>query len=194
MAAAPPNDVRPYIVRTYDRWIILVLVLVAGWLLFRPVFAYTVFYRGLSFERMLQLGAAEHYYRKSIGVDPHIPESWLALGQLDMMRMHSRPDAYAGALDTLSRGADANPRSGVLPFFLCRTYYEAGHDYAKALAACKRSVANDPSLHFAWDYAGWASLQLGDRSNAVNYWRESLKHAHNPSVEAALKKYSPNAR
>ena len=47
------EDVRPYIIRTYDRWIILVLVLVCGYLLFRPVIAFSAYYRGLSFERML---------------------------------------------------------------------------------------------------------------------------------------------
>ncbi len=182
---------RPYIVKTYDRWIILGIVLVAGWFLFRPIFAFSVYYRGVSFEHMLAVDTAEHYYRKSIGVYPHIPDAWLALGQIFMMRMRSSPDAYAGAIDTFTRGMDANPRDGALPFFLCRTYYEGRHDYQHALDACKRSVAADPSIHFAWDYAGWASFHLGDRSHAAFYWRESLKHAHNAAVEAALKKYAP---
>ena len=32
------EDVRPYVVRTYDRWIILVVVITVGWFLFRPIF------------------------------------------------------------------------------------------------------------------------------------------------------------
>ena len=69
-------DERPYIIRTYDRWIILIIVLIAGWLLFRPLMAYTVFYRGLSFERMFRLTDAEYYYRKATKVDPKVPQGW----------------------------------------------------------------------------------------------------------------------
>ena len=54
------KDVRPYVVRTYDRWIILVLVVVVGWLLFRSVFAVVTAYRGVTFEAALIPDTAEH--------------------------------------------------------------------------------------------------------------------------------------
>ena len=38
-----PAEVRPYIILTYDRWIILAIVLVGGWLLFRPIFSFAVY-------------------------------------------------------------------------------------------------------------------------------------------------------
>ena len=136
-------DVRPYIIKTYDRWIILVLVLVAGWLLFRPLFAFSVYYRGVSFEHMLRLRVAEHYYRKAISVDPKIPEGWLGLGELQMMRARSEPADYANTIDTFTRGLAFNPKSGVLAFSLCRAYYEIGKDYPHALAACQRGFQND---------------------------------------------------
>src|SRR5579864_5978877 len=75
----------PYIVRTYDRWIILVIVLVAGWFMFRPIFAYTTYYRGLSFERMLRFDVALHYYRKSQAIYHAIPAGWVGEGDLHYM-------------------------------------------------------------------------------------------------------------
>jgi tetratricopeptide (TPR) repeat protein len=188
---ATEKQAKPYIIRTYDRWIILALVLVASWLLFRPLFAYSVYYRGVSFERLLALHTAEHYYRKAISVDAHIPEPWEALGQLYLMRARGSKEALAGAIDTYSRGSENNPKNGQLPFGLCRAYFEAARDYQKALVWCKRSAKVDPSFHFAWDYAGWASFKVGDRAHAALYWRESLKRAHNPAVEEALRKYAP---
>src|SRR6202030_3512227 len=79
------GDIRPYVIRTYDRWIILVVVLVVGWFLFRPMFGYAVYYRGLSFERMLNLEVAESYYAKSTRVYPYLVEPWLALSVLQGM-------------------------------------------------------------------------------------------------------------
>lgn len=182
-------DVRPYIIKTYDRWIILVLVLVAGWLLFRPLFAFSVYYRGVSFEHMLRLRVAEHYYRKAISVDPKIPEGWLGLGELQMMRARSEPADYANTIDTFTRGLAFNPKSGVLAFSLCRAYYEIGKDYPHALAACQRGFQNDENNRFAWDYAAWASLHVGKRDQALEYWREALRRGHSPAA-AFIKRYS----
>jgi len=182
-------DVRPYIIRTYDRWIILVIVLVAGWFLFRPLFAFSVYYRGLSFEHMLAIPTAEHYYRKAISVDPRVPEGWLGLGTLQMMRGRSNASQYASAVDTLTRGLSYNPRSGDLAFMLCRGYYEIGKDYKNALDACQRAFENQPVNSFAWDYAGWAALHLGQRDQALQYWREALRRGHAPAA-GFIKRYS----
>src|SRR5215469_6715678 len=95
---AGADHVKPYIIKTYDRWIILVLVLVAGWFLFRPIFAFSVYYRGVSFEHMLAMNTAEHYYRKSIAVYPRIPEGWIGLGTLQMMRSKTNPGDYESAV------------------------------------------------------------------------------------------------
>jgi tetratricopeptide (TPR) repeat protein len=182
-------DVRPYIIKTYDRWIILALVLLAGWLLFRPLFAFSVYYRGVSFEHMLRLRVAEHYYRKAISVDPKIPEGWLGLGQLQMMHARSDPSEYANTIDTFTRGLSNNPKSGVLAFSLCRAYYEIGKDYPRALAACQLGFQNDDSNRFAWDYAAWASLHVGKREQALQYWHEALRRGHSPAA-AFIKRYS----
>jgi tetratricopeptide (TPR) repeat protein len=187
--AKPATDVRPYIVQTYDRWIILVIVLVVGWFLFRPIFAFSVYYRGLSFEHMLRMQTAEHYYRKAIGVDPRVPEGWLGLGSLQMMRARAYPDQYSAAVDTFTRGSGYSPRNGALPFMLCRTYYEVAKDYKNALSACQRAFANAPENSFAWDYAAWAALHLGQREQALQYWREALRRGHTPAADF-IKRYS----
>jgi tetratricopeptide (TPR) repeat protein len=186
----PRSDVRPYIIRTYDRWIILVLVLVGGWLLFRPMFGYAVYYRGLSFERMLMFHTAEHYYRKATNVDPRVPEGWIGLGQLYMMWSSADPGYYAAATQALQSGLAYNPRNARLAFDLCRVYYVVGHDYANALDACRTAIANDPDNPFAWDYAGWASHRLGKRELARYYWQETLKRLPGDNaVRAALKRF-----
>jgi len=178
-ATAPAAaDVRPYVIKTYDRWIILALVLVAGWFLFRPIFAFSVYYRGLSFEHMLAVRTAEHYYRKSISVYPRIPEGWLGLGTLQMMRGRGNPGDYESAIQTFKSGIAYNPKDGLLPWQLCRAYYEIGKDYSGALGACQAAVKNDPSNKFAWDYAAWASYHLGERDQALAYWREALRRGH----------------
>jgi tetratricopeptide (TPR) repeat protein len=185
----PAADVRPYIVKTYDRWIILVIVLVAGWFLFRPIFAFSVYYRGLSFEHMLALKTAEHYYRKAIGVDPRVPEGWLGLGTLQTMHARAQPDQYSAAIDTFTRGLDYSPHNGALAFMLCRTYYEVGRDYKGALGACRRAFANAPENAFAWDYAAWSALHVGQRDLALQYWREALRRGHWPAA-GLIKRYS----
>ncbi|MBV8171808.1 MAG: tetratricopeptide repeat protein [Candidatus Eremiobacteraeota bacterium] len=184
------QQVKPYIIKTYDRWIILVLVLVVGWLLFRPLFAFAVYYRGVSFEHMLALRPAEHYYRKSISVDRHIPEGWLGLGTLQAMRAPTSPADYKDAVETFTRGIENNQKSGALPWALCRVYYEVGKDYSDALNACQRAFANDPANMFAWDYAAWASLHLGHRDQALGYWREALQRGHTRAADF-VKQYSP---
>jgi tetratricopeptide (TPR) repeat protein len=187
------TDHRPYVIRTYDRWIILVLVLVCGWLLFRPLFAFSVYYRGVSFEHMLQLPTAEHYYRKSIAVDKKIPEGWYGLGTLQMMRSRQDRAEYQNAVDTFTHGLYFNPKSGALAFSLCRLYYEIGKDYPKALGACQQAFQNDPGNRFAWDYAAWASLNLGKREQALSYWREAARHGHTQARDF-IERYSTNGK
>ena len=186
-------DARPYIIKTLDRWIILVLVLVAGWLLFRPMFAFSVYYRGLSFEHMIRLQAAEHDYRKAIGVDPRIPEGWVGLGGMQMMRARSQPSEYATSVDTFTRGLSYNPKSGALAFSLCRLYYEVGKNYPMALGACQLAFQNDPGNRFAWDYAAWASLHVGKREQAISYWREAVRHGHTKARDF-IERYSTNSK
>src|SRR5579864_8663562 len=111
----------PYIIRTYDRWIILVIVLVAGWFLFRPIFAYTTYYRGVSFERLLQFQTALHYYRKSTRIYPRIPEGWNGQGELYLMWAPADKASYEKAIDVLNEGLNYNPAAAQLAFNLGRT-------------------------------------------------------------------------
>jgi tetratricopeptide (TPR) repeat protein len=186
------EDVRPYVIRTYDRWIILVIVLVVGYILFRPVFAFSAYYRGLSFERMLSIDTAKHYYQRSIDIDANVPEGWIALGELYMINGRASREAHDSAIATFTNGAAANPKNGLLPFLLCRTYYEQGHDFAHALAACQNSVKIDPTDKFAWDYAAWSTLQLGDAKQAIGYWKIVLSLDPNyTTARIAIKKYAP---
>ena len=168
-------DERPYIVKTYDRWIILVIVLVGGWFLFRPLFAFSVYYRGLSFEHLVALPIAEHYYRKAIGVDPRIPEGWAGLGEIQAMDARVDHARYGDALATYQKGLAYNPSSGVLAWDLCRAAYEIGKDYRLARNACELSTRNWPDNKFTWDYAGWANVRLGHKDRAIAFWREALK-------------------
>lgn len=185
---APPQigaeaDVRPYIVKTYDRWIILVIVLVGGWFLFRPLFAFSVYYRGLSFEHLPALQIAEHYYRKAIGVDARIPEGWAGLGELQTMDARVDHARYLDAIATYQKGLSYNPTSGVLAWDLCRTSYEIGKDYTLALNACELATRNWPANAFAWDYAGWANLRLGHKDKARAFWHEAVRHGHSRAQE-----------
>ena len=186
------EDVRPYVIRTYDRWIILVIVLVVGYILFRPMFAFSAYYRGLSFERMLSIETAKHYYQRAIDIDKNVPEGWIGLGELYMINGRASRENHDRAIATFSDGAAANPTSGFLPFLLCRTYYEQGHDFAHALAACQASVKNDPTNKFAWDYAAWSTLQLGNARQAIEYWKIALVLDPNyTTARLAIQKYGP---
>jgi tetratricopeptide (TPR) repeat protein len=188
------EDIRPYVIRTYDRWIILVIVLVVGYILFRPMFAFSAYYRGLSFERMLSFPTAEHYYQRAIDIDKNVPEGWVGLGELYMMSGPTKRSDHDLAVSTFTNGAAANPTNGLLPFLLCRTYYEQGHDFADALPACQTSIKNDPTNKFAWDYAAWSSLQLGNARQAIVYWRRALVIDPNyTSARIAIQKYGPRS-
>jgi len=172
--AQTPPDERPYIIRTYDRWIILVIVLVVGWFLFRPLFGFTVYYRGLSFERMFQITSAEHYYIKSTRVYPRLPQGWQGWGELVMMRAPSDESQRQLALTVLQKGISYNPNYGPLEFDLGRTYF-MGKQYPQAAVAFRRSAALMPDDLFSWDYAAWSSLRAGDVAKAIGYWYEVLR-------------------
>ncbi len=174
LAAAPVLDERPYVIRTYDRWIILVLVVVLGWFLFRPLFGFAVYYRGVSFERMFQLQSAQHYYIKSTRIYPKLPEGWQGWAELLMMRAPSDAVVRRQAVTVLQRGMSYNPHSGVLAFDLGRTYF-MGKEYAKATQAFVQSAQLMPNDMFSWDYAAWSSLHAGDVPNALKYWRQVLR-------------------
>lgn len=168
------EDIRPYVVRTYDRWIILVLVLVIGWFIFRPLIAFTVFYRGVSYERMLNLKTAEHYYSKSTRVYAKIPQGWQAWGELYLMRAPSDPVARQTAVALFSKGMVYNPRFAPLAFDLGRTYY-VGKDFPRALGAFETSARLAPNDMFSWDFAAWSSFHGGNVPLAIKYWHEVLK-------------------
>jgi tetratricopeptide (TPR) repeat protein len=169
------KDVRPYMVRTYDRWIILIVVLAVGWLLFRPLMGYSVYYRGLSFEHVLNIDEAKYYYARSTHVYPNNSDPWLALSVLQSMDGRVHAAEYKAALATLQSGLAYNPHSGALAFQMCRDYYEIGRDYPSAFSACARSVRDDPANKFAWDYGAWAALRSGDTKNAAAFWRHALR-------------------
>ena len=166
-------EVKPYIIRTYDRWIILAIVLVVGWFLFRPIFAFVTYYRGVSFERMLRLHTAEHYYKKSIGIYPRIPEPWLGLGELYYFWTPGQPEYYPLTVQVFTRGLSYNPDSVPLAFYLGRAYFRA-KNYRKAMAALRRCIALAPKDRFCLDYAAWAAIGLGDRALALKYWHRLL--------------------
>jgi len=171
-ATAP--DVRPYIIRTYDRWIILVLVLVVGWLLFRPLIAFTVYYRGVNFERVFRLSDAEYYYRKATRVDPKVPQGWQAWGELEYSKAGSDPAARKAAIDIFTTGLSYSPKYAPLAFDLGRAYF-LDKQFAKARDAFLQSARHNPSDIFSWDFAAWSSLRLGDVGHAREYWHEVLK-------------------
>jgi tetratricopeptide (TPR) repeat protein len=182
-------DVRPYIVKTYDRWIILAIVLIGGWFLFRPLFAFSVYYRGVSFEHMTALKIAGHYYQKAIGVDPRIPDGWHGLGGLYFMDARSSAQAYRDAVATFKKGLEYNPTSDVLAFDLCRVSLEVGKDYQQARSACELATKNWPTNAFAWDYAGWANARVGRTEQAIALWREAIKRGH-PGAQQFINHYS----
>lgn len=170
----PLADNRPYVIRTYDRWIILVLVIVIGWLLFRPLFGFTVYYRGLSFERMLQLPAALHYYVKSTRIYPKLPQGWIGWAELVMMKAPSDEGQRQEAISILQKGLSYNPGSAQLNFDLGRTYF-MGKEFLNAREAFYRSALLSPNDMFAWDFAAWSSLHAGDIPVALKYWHQVLR-------------------
>ncbi|HYK52840.1 MAG TPA: tetratricopeptide repeat protein [Candidatus Eremiobacteraceae bacterium] len=184
------KDTRPYVVRTYDRWIILVLVLVVGWLLFRPVFSVVTAYRGVTFEAMLIPDTAEHYYKKAIAIDPAIPDGWIHLGELYYSFSFDSRMRYELAAQTFTEGEKAVPNNARLPFDLGRTYLIKLHDYKKAEDALRIAVQRDPSMEFGWDYLAYAALKNGDRQYAVECWRKVLQiNPNHDSARRAIERY-----
>jgi tetratricopeptide (TPR) repeat protein len=167
-------DERPYVIRTYDRWIILVLVVVLGWFIFRPLFAYAVYSRGTNFERILHLKTAEHYYRKSTLVYAKIPQAWQAWGELYLMRAPSDKSAQKTAVEIFTKGISSNPSYAPLAFDLGRAYFD-GKDYVQARLAFERSARYAPDDMFSWDFAAWSSLRSGNVGLARKYWHEVLR-------------------
>ncbi len=168
-----PNE-RPYIIRTYDRWIILVIVLVGGWLLFRPMIAFTVYYRGVNFERTFRLSDAAYYYRKATRVDKNVPQGWQGWGELMYMSAGGNLDDRKKAIDIFSTGLSYNPTYAPLAFDLGRAFF-LDKQYAKAREAFLSATRYSPKDVFSWDYAAWSSLRMGERDKAVEYWRQVLK-------------------
>ena len=184
------KDVRPYVVRTYDRWIILVLVLGAGWLLFRPIFAVVTAYRGVTFEAALIPDTAEHYYKKAIAIDPGVPDGWIHLGELYYSFSYENRTRYELAAQTFEAGEKAVPNDARLPFDLGRTYLIKLHDYEKAEAALRTAVQRDPSMEFGWDYLAYAALKNGDRQFALECWRKVLQiNPNHDSARRAILRY-----
>ena len=167
-------DERPYVIRTYDRWIILVIVLLAGWFIFRPIIAYSVYYRGVSYEHMLRLPAAEHYYAKSTRVYAKIPQGWQAWGELYLMRAPSQKSAQQTAVEIFTKGMGYNPEFAPIAFDLGRSYF-IGKNYVKAREAFERSAHYAPDDMFSWDFAAWWSLKSGNVKLARQYWHEVLR-------------------
>jgi len=192
-AQSPPPvsaDDRPYVIRTYDRWIILVIVLVAGWLLFRPIFAVVAAYRGVTFEAGLFPDTAEHYYKKAIAIDPSVPDGWIRLGELYYFWNGGQMSRYRQAAATFEAGTRACPTNARLAFDLGRTYLLKLKDYHKAEAALRESVQRDPTGEFAWDYLGYAALKSGHRQYALECWRQVLKiNPKHDSARKALEQY-----
>jgi tetratricopeptide (TPR) repeat protein len=184
------KDTRPYVVRTYDRWIILVLVLVVGWLLFRPVFAVVTAYRGVTFEAMLIPDTAAHYYKKAIAIDPAVPDGWIHLGELYYSFSFDDRMRYELAAQTFAAGEIAVPANARLPFDLGRTYLIKLHDYKKAEDALRIAVQRDPSMEFGWDYLAYAALKNGDRRYAIECWRKVLQiNPNHDSARRAIERY-----
>jgi tetratricopeptide (TPR) repeat protein len=187
---AAKADARPYVIKTYDRWIILVIVLVGGWFLFRPIFAVVAAYRGVTFEASLFPDAAEHYYRKAVFIDPGVPDGWIHLGELLYYWNRGDRGRFVEAAATFEAGARACPTNAKLPFDLGRTYLLKLHDYKKAEAALRESVTRDPTNEFAWDYLGYAAVKAGDRQYALECWRQVLKiNPKHDSARKALERY-----
>jgi tetratricopeptide (TPR) repeat protein len=173
-AQAPPVDERPYIIRTYDRWIILVLVVVVGWLLFRPLIAFTVYYRGVNFERVFRLADAEYYYQKATRVDPKVPQGWQAWGELEYAKAGADPVARQASIDIFTKGLGYSPTFAPLAFDLGRAYF-LDKQYVRARDAFLHSARYAPNDMFSWDFAAWSSLYSGNRELARKYWHEVLK-------------------
>lgn len=163
-----------YVVNMLDRWLILALIIGLSLAFCKPLFGYSIYFRGVSFEESFQFAAAEVYYQKAVDEYARIPEAWNALAQMHLMRARIDPAELTTALGVLHRGIAANPQDATLPFTLCRADYEVERDYGSALTACRASVALNPENPFAWDYAAWASVRLGHTSQAISYWHRVL--------------------
>jgi len=186
-AEAPKTDSRPYIIRMYDRWIILAIVLVLAWFA-RPAFAFTLYYRGVSFERMLVMVTAEHYYKKSIYVYDKIPEGWQGLGELYYMAAPGNRSVYERTRDTFERGLALNPGSFWLAFDLGRTYF-LGKDFPRAVGAFDRAVRLNPTNRAALDYAAWSAFREGNRQLALQYWRRLLSIYPADPIRGVVQRY-----
>lgn len=163
----------------------MVIVLVAGWFLFRPVFAVVAVYRGVTFEAALIPDTAEHYYKKAIAIDPAVPDGWIRLGELYYDWSGNKRARFLQAAQTFEAGMRACPTNAKLPFDLGRVYFIKLNEPKKAEAALRESVRRDPSGEFAWDYLAYAALKAGDRQYALDCWRQVLKI--NPNHESARK-------
>jgi tetratricopeptide (TPR) repeat protein len=170
-----PVDVRPYVIKTYDRWIILVIVLVVGWFLFRPVFAWVCAYRGVTFEASMAPDAAEHYYLKATKIDAAVGDGWVHLGELYYFWNGGSRERYVEAQQAFAQGTQDVPGNARLPFDLGRTLLLKLGEPKQAEAALREAVRRDPNDEFAWDYLGYAALRSGDRTYAIQCWREVLK-------------------
>lgn len=180
----------PYVMSMLDRWLILVGVVAASLLFFKPLYGYSIYFRGVSFEESFQFAAASTYYQKATDEDAQIPEAWNARAELHLMRAGATPSEYQTAVQVFAQGIAANPGSELLRFDLCRAYYEVGHDDRGALRACRDAVRLDSGNAFAWDYAGWASIGLGDRWSAIGYWRHVLAlQPHDAAIARAIARY-----
>jgi len=180
-------DARPYVIRMYDRWIILAIILVLAWFA-RPFYAFALYYRGVSFERMLVMMTAEHYYKKSIFVYDRIPEGWQGLGELYYMGAPDNRALYEKARSTFERGFALNPHSYWLAFDLGRTYF-LGKEYGRAVITFEKAVQLSPTSRAALDYAAWSAFREGNRTLALQYWRRLLSMYPNDPARDIVQRY-----
>ncbi len=120
---------------------------------------------GIRFDELETPRAAEEMYRRALGIDPALGESWHNLGAslAKQGRTAEAIEDYERALRTLGE----NP---VTLYNLASLYGRLGMD-EKALSYLDRSVAVDPADPAVRVDRGVALYRLGRREEALSEWR-----------------------
>ncbi len=147
------------------------------------------FYLAVVFDKRKKLTEAIQYLEKAIEYDPESARAYNYLGYL----YADNNMEIDRSLVLIRKAIELDPDNGAYTDSLGWAYYRKGnYDKAleKLLLAEKLLKKNNVSDPVVYDHIGDTYEKLGDRTNAVKYWKRSISIEDNPAIQEKIKKFN----
>ncbi len=134
--------------------------------------AWSAYHRGLGLMyrfREQDCDAAEHWFRRSVALEPEMPRPWAGLSFLDFQRAFllfdvDRPARIRRALDHARQAIQLDPRDPMGHWALSRAELMRG-ELEASKQAVDLAISLNPSYAIAQYSRGWVGMQLGENAS-----------------------------